>query len=86
MLLQWTAGPILLNSECLQKASELNGFRHAIPYRGAAQVLVPGLGNPTLQLGSPSRAACIYIAGANVSPDALLRIDEVVPLHIANGK
>ncbi len=82
MLLQWTAGPISLNSECPQKASELNGFRQAIPYRGGCSGVGLGFGQP-----NASTWFAINTSQARTCPpDALLRGGEIVPLHIASGK
>jgi hypothetical protein len=85
-LLQWTAGPISLNSKCPQKASELNGFQQAIPFGEAAQMLVLGFAQPNASTWFAITSPKHHIAGANLSPHALLRGGEIVPLHSANGK
>jgi hypothetical protein len=82
VLLQWIAGPISLNSECPQKASELNGFPQAIPYRGGCSGVGLGFGQPN----ASTWFAIITSQARTCPPDALLRGGEIVPLRIANGK
>jgi len=82
VLLQWTAGPVSLNSECPQKASELNGFGQAIPYRGGCAGVGLGFGQPN----ASAWFAIITSQARTCPPDALLLGGEIVPLRIANGK
>jgi hypothetical protein len=84
VLLQWIAGPISLNSECPQKASELNGFRQAIPYRGGCTGV--GLATQRFNLVRYNEPHASHRRREPVPPDSLLRGGEIVPLHIANGK
>jgi hypothetical protein len=86
VLLQWTAGPISLNSECPQKASELNGFWQAIPYWGGCAGVGLGFGQPNASTWFAITSPTHHIAGQTCPPDALLRGGEIVPLRIANGK